>query len=491
MSGLQQFSNSLASAGNQLNRLGADLGLTSLSSKQGDWQDRLRPASFRGVPFTVLDSRVEFGRRSVVHEYPYRDTVWVEDMGRGARRVWFSAYLVGDDCIAQRDRLIKACEAPEAITGGELVHPSLGVMKVALDGKVVSSEYWDKGRVFEITMAFIEQGQRIYPTTKASTGAAVTTAAQQAQAAAASNFAKSAFASLQSGLALAARVANTVQSWARKIQRVINDATSIFNFVQSLPGDFGRLFGAKGVRAGLPDTSVATLQARASSARTSVAVVSNKLQQAALSLQPLGQARQGALPATSLIHLSDSVHAMVLAVVDAVPSPPDTVRVLLALYGQQTIPLPASRSVSLSVPLTQTQSAMVMESALSDLIRRSLIIALVHVATQYQPGSYDEAQELQAIVIAPLEREIVIAGDAGHDDSYHALRTLYATLVQALGQRGASLVKLAPINTALPLPSLTLAHKVYRNAARADDLVQRANAIHPAFMPTQFLALAE
>ena len=45
------------------------------------FSDTLLPASWRGVPFHGLSGELRFGRRPVVHEYPFRDSVWVEDLG--------------------------------------------------------------------------------------------------------------------------------------------------------------------------------------------------------------------------------------------------------------------------------------------------------------------------------------------------------------------------------------------------------------------------
>ena len=46
--------------------------------------DSLQPASWRGMGFAVTGGRVRAGRRKALHEYPFRDGVWVEDMGSGA-----------------------------------------------------------------------------------------------------------------------------------------------------------------------------------------------------------------------------------------------------------------------------------------------------------------------------------------------------------------------------------------------------------------------
>ncbi|MFX9939048.1 DNA circularization N-terminal domain-containing protein, partial [Acinetobacter baumannii] len=64
------------------------------------WRDQLRPASFRGVPFHVTQATGTFGRRSVTHEYPFRDLPYVEDLGRRARTLRIEALLLGEDYMA-------------------------------------------------------------------------------------------------------------------------------------------------------------------------------------------------------------------------------------------------------------------------------------------------------------------------------------------------------------------------------------------------------
>src|SRR4051812_33537247 len=110
--------------------------------------EQLRDASFRGIPFGVFSSEARFGRRNAVHEYPYRDTVWVEDLGRAARRISLIGFLVGDDVIAQREQLIAACETEG---DGELIHPTLGHLTDSLMS-LSTEERWERGRVFELRM---------------------------------------------------------------------------------------------------------------------------------------------------------------------------------------------------------------------------------------------------------------------------------------------------------------------------------------------------
>ncbi len=94
------------------------------------WKDRLVEASFRGVPFKVEDEGAPVGRRVETHEYPNRDKPYTEDLGKITFRPSITAYVVGDDCFDQRDRLIDALNKPGP---GTLVHPTYGELKVCVD----------------------------------------------------------------------------------------------------------------------------------------------------------------------------------------------------------------------------------------------------------------------------------------------------------------------------------------------------------------------
>ena len=51
------------------------------------------------MPFAVESATTAGGRQSVVHAYPFRDTVWVEDMGKLARRFQIYGFLVENSVI--------------------------------------------------------------------------------------------------------------------------------------------------------------------------------------------------------------------------------------------------------------------------------------------------------------------------------------------------------------------------------------------------------
>ncbi|HCD7552974.1 TPA: DNA circularization N-terminal domain-containing protein [Citrobacter farmeri] len=141
------------------------------------WQFRLQPASFRGVPFKVTDDEATFGRRTNTREYPLRDVPYTEDMGRKARHYSVSAYLVGNDFMAQRDRLLTALEQGGP---GTLIHPYYGSLTVNVDGEIKIQHSRDSGRMCIIPLQFVESGQLKYPTAGGATAQNVQTAADQA-----------------------------------------------------------------------------------------------------------------------------------------------------------------------------------------------------------------------------------------------------------------------------------------------------------------------
>ena len=141
------------------------------------WRFSLQPASFRGVPFKVSEDEATFGRRIATHEFPLRDVPYTEDMGRSARRYSVSAYVIGNDFMAQRDRLLSAIEQGGP---GTLIHPFYGSLTLNVDGGAKLRHSRDNGGMCEISLQFVESGQLSYPTAGGATAQNVETTADAA-----------------------------------------------------------------------------------------------------------------------------------------------------------------------------------------------------------------------------------------------------------------------------------------------------------------------
>lgn len=116
------------------------------------WRGQMRPAQFRGVPFFVDSAERSGGRRTVQHEYPFKNEPFVEDMGRKARSFPVEGFVVGDDYIDQRIALSYALEQPGP---GELIHPYHGSRRVMV-AEYRIRESASRGGVAQFSIDFIE-----------------------------------------------------------------------------------------------------------------------------------------------------------------------------------------------------------------------------------------------------------------------------------------------------------------------------------------------
>lgn len=92
------------------------------------WRSELRPASFRGVPFEMIELGGTEGRRFVADETPETDALApTNDLGRRRPEFRVRAVVIGDDYLDRREALRSALNS---FGPGELVHPWRGRLRV-------------------------------------------------------------------------------------------------------------------------------------------------------------------------------------------------------------------------------------------------------------------------------------------------------------------------------------------------------------------------
>lgn len=420
---------------------------------------QLQPASFRGVSFGTLGGQARFGRRNALHEYPFRDTCWVEDLGRQSRRIQITGFVVGDDVIAQRDRLIAVCEEPG---DGELVHPTFGRLQVALM-EFSTAEHWEQGRVFECNFTFLEQGQRLFPGTSAASVDAVKDAAGEVAVAASSQWRGDMRAYIAQSAPIAVQIAGVAQAWITAGLSSVNSATGLMNLATSAVGNFGRLLGqASGLVIGTEQVAAAPFESlfgAAAQLRSTVASV-----------------------AYQVTHSASNLEAGSLAVFAGLSS-----SFAAAVRGACFTPADALRSLASMMALGGSMTPTGLSSA--DFFRRQTVCELANASAQYQPSTSSEAAAIRTRALLYIDAEILTAGNQGNDGVYAALRALRAQVVLDMNAKGARLPTLVKVTTPTPMPALALAQRLYRDQSRETELVRRANPIHPAFMPVFFEAL--
>lgn len=446
----------------------------------GTWQGSLKTARYGGVPFGIESVRTGAGRRTAIHTYPFRDDVWVEDLGKKPRQFEVLGFLVEDDVVtkasgvvAQRDALLKVCE-----TAGpqDLVHPTLGTIQNVCCLSVETIERRDLGRVFEIRLTLIVSGKRLFPTAVASTQGGLADTARLTTLEALRDFASKASEAIQQGAAVIQAAVSMAVGWYQFAVSVVNGVRGVIGTVSNLVGNFGILFGGgndgmSGSNAKAPsDATPHSLLAAAAAARARVTVAGNALVNAASN--PGDTAALGA-----------AVQSLLTAVVGATNDPRERVRMLMAI-ATHAGPMSAVGG-SIGTAITT------MQGAVGALLRRYSLAELAMALTVYRPSSQNEASALMLKVVRMMDDEITVAGDSGDDRSYQALRALRQSVIADLQARGGDLAQIAAFEFQAAMPSLVLANRIYRDPSRADDLVRQIRPIHPAFCPRSFQALAK
>jgi prophage DNA circulation protein len=191
----------------------------------------LQTASFRGVPFKVIAARVKKGRRWAIHEYPYVDGGWPEDLGRALRTYSFTAYLVGDLAAVMQNLLDTAIETEGP---GLLIHPTLGALQVGLLS-AGTAVHRDHMRVIEIELEFVEAGSSIFPLAVIATVVSVLAAADSALTASSTNFATVAVPAAAAGPAVTEEAQTVAASFAASVIAAGANPTAIVGMAAALP----------------------------------------------------------------------------------------------------------------------------------------------------------------------------------------------------------------------------------------------------------------
>lgn len=392
-------------------------------------RDSLRPASFRGVGFQVDGSGLEAGRRNQIHEYPQKDQPYIQDLGRGTRRIEVEAFVVGADYVAQAGSLLAAIETAGP---GALVHPWLGSMQVSVLGCRVS---FDKGLgVARFALSFVEAGLLEFPTASSSTAAASRTQAGGLLASL-----QSSFAGVFKTLGYINYVANQAIVYYGKVLTVLANPTfalsSALGF-STLPGNL---------------TSLANL-------------ISN----------PSGLIAGF----TNLVDLSGKAKSGALGTTDAALIP--IIANLTNMASSVALAAPASSSYATA---TMQQDA-ANQAAVYAAARQALLVQAIGISSYLQCSVYDDTNAVKVQLAAALDAETLLTDD---DDLYQSLMDARAAMWNDLTTRSENSARLTTLTPPMVLPMLAIAYDYYQDAGRADEMIARNKIINPGFVPVETL----
>lgn len=403
------------------------------------WRDQLRPASFRGVPFHVEADELTGGRRTVEHEHPETDGVTAEDLGRQHRRLRLTAYVLGAEYMAARDRLLAALEEGGP---GSLVHPQFGERQVvvARDGISLRHSTREGGMCrFELSLIEVDDAE-VRPVAVSDTEARVEAAADAADQEEI----------IWSGEALdisgapgwtVDSVLDQVDAALRLIDGPFAEVRNQIAMVQGVLGRGTSLYGRGLSLLGQPGALV-----------------------------------RGLIGLVNILPLSRSAGRTTLA----------TPARRAALTVARTAPAALAPSTATTPTTASRRRQRQLQQAVAGSVARVAVVAAARASAAESFASRQDAEAVRDALSDALDDVLLTAPDG----LYPRLATLHAATVAHLTAQAAGAVPLRRLQTTTTRPSLALAHDLYgddpaRALAAEADLVARNRRFlrHPGFVP--------
>jgi prophage DNA circulation protein len=424
------------------------------------WRDRLRPASFRGVPFSVATVESEYGRRQVTHQAALVDVPTAEDLGRAADSFQVEGFIVGEDYDQARDQLIVAIR--DTAGPGRLVHPFQGEKTVIASGFRIREDSAEQ-RMCRFTVTFGEAGELSQPTDVIDGPNMLSSRADAIQDASELSFvdkfvasgfpqyvrdaATDTFTSLTDYLATptaflseaytdATGVFNTVSGIAGGAIDFVADSVAEYqSFVSTFDDDLGGLLGEPGDLASrVTDLIRGVRNVFGSSAGSILSGLLSRFD------------REGPTP--------ERPDSPVLP-----PAPP--------LLPGDPVPTPSRVQVSDN------------NAATVSLVRQVAVSELAVFAVSQEYETLDTAVEIRDIVADLIDEEAETTPD---DNVYTQLTQARAEVVQSLPAADQSPAMVVSYTPAATLPALVIAQTLYDNAAVEAQIVSRNRPRHPGFL---------
>lgn len=143
----------------------------------------------------------------------------------------------------------------------------------------------------------------------------------------------------------------------------------------------------------------------------------------------------------------------------------------------------SSSTASSNTPGRQQQATS--RDVLVALVQRVAVIEGVRSTSQIDYESSDAAEQVSQQRQALIDQQQINNGthSAINDDLYQSFRALRTAMVTDLRLRGAQLPKITTIQLDAPQPAIVLAHQLYENIGRENEIVTHNNVRHPGFVP--------
>ncbi len=389
------------------------------------WREELQEASFRGAKFGVDQASTGFGRRNILHQYPQRDTPFSEDLGKQARNISITAFVIGDNYVQAKADLMRAIE--EKNTPGTLIHPTLGAMQVIpVSCRNRFSNTQGGIEFFELT--FSEAGENQFPNRSFNTRSKVMVSA------------------LASRSTVQNQLANVFKT-SKLPQFISDDVFAQATELKDLILDKMTTNQIKPIEQGKMKESLDKFEATVTANIADPAVIASTFDDLVYRIENL---YNDALEAFSLFKA-------------------------LLVYGDTLDPIPQTTASRIQQKINR--------DSLIRLTHRAALIGMAVTATRIDFVSYNDAVSLRNELADLLDVEILATGETNEDDSLIKIEQLRADMVADITTRGGSLRRIKRITLDASAPSLVIAYDFYDDAAFDAEINARNNLRRPLFTP--------
>lgn len=409
------------------------------------WRDRLQPASFRGVPFSVRVIESEYGRRQVTHQAAQVDVPSSEDLGRAADVFQVEGFIVGDDYDLGRNALIKAIR--DTAGPGRLVHPYQGEKSVIGSGFRIREDVAEQ-RMCRFTVTFGEAGELSQPAEVIDGPNVLASRATAIREEATLNFVDRFTAS-----GFPQFVRDSAESSLEGLGEYLSSPTAFLsgNYTAAV-GIFNSVNGIVGGAVDFVSENVASFQSE----------VSGFLQDI-----------------TGLVDSPSDLASRVTRLITGVRSTfgAGSGSILSGLTAYFPRPTP---STSAALPVTPSRAQVVTNTAaVTDLIREVAVSELAIAAVNTPFETLDDAVEMRDIIADLVDEE---AEAASSDALYGQLTQARSELIQSLPAPGQTAAQLVPYTPPSTRPALVIAQTLYGDATQESQIVRRNRPRHPGFI---------
>ena len=402
----------------------------------------LREASFKGVPFKVDETEGQFGRRNVLHQYPYRDLPFAEDLGREVRRFSVHAFVLTQP---EYDALVEALESEGP---GTLIHPWYGSVFVQHDGQQSVTYPRAEGGRFDFRLSFVEAGENNEPDVQEDAGGLLSGLVDDALS--------------QVGIKFEAEWLRDIDGWLDVAAQRADELMKGFEYYltpleRGLAGVDRLTSGGRG------------LLAKPIELYYRVAGLIRKI--AAPFQRDTGSSWQA----------DKSQSAGNLAEMPAfqVTSRPDRDRAMLDTLRGREPQISARPQWTLPYSRRNQTDLPPMPSSLADAVRRTLVLEQARGIGSHDYASQSELLSDRDLALFALHNEMQQASGR----LFRALDAVQAQVVRTAQARLPTIRELAVVETLDNLPALLVAYRVNGSIEAYEDVVARNHVRHPLFVP--------